>query len=178
MFRAEGTASANAWRQGAVQSWALLGHEGKEARSGHGGLVAQLRWPGFILGPVGSHGRVWNKAHWRLDLGFHKLPPASPGGGGGQESASLAAQTGRGRRGDEGRLSGAGWLVWRAEGGLARLPSTSAPLNLVPLEEASSQPPQRKCQEGKENFADSTAWASQLPSGGELSPRVGGAEGK
>lgn len=63
------------------------------------------------------------------------------------------------------------------------LPGIYAPLDLVPLEETISHPLQTKCQEGKENFADSRAWASQLPSRGNLTSDDGvgsllGAENK
>lgn len=50
MFKLEGTASAKIWRQGETRSWVLLVCEGKEARSGHRGLVDPLRRLDFILG--------------------------------------------------------------------------------------------------------------------------------
>ena len=83
VFRPAGTASAKTLRQGATRSWVLLVCEGEEARSGHRGLVAQLRRLDFIMRVTESHGRACSKADWRLDLGCEKLPLASLGGAGG-----------------------------------------------------------------------------------------------
>lgn len=50
VFKLQGTASVKIWRQGATRGWVLLVREGKEARSGHRGLVDPLRRLDFILG--------------------------------------------------------------------------------------------------------------------------------
>lgn len=51
---------------------------------------------GFVLRITGGHGRIWDKADWRLNLGFEKLPLASSSGG---EGAGEHVSGGSGREG-------------------------------------------------------------------------------
>lgn len=60
------------------------------------GQDTELRCWGFVLRITGGHGRIWDKADWRLNLGFKKLPLASSSGG---EGAGEHVSGGSGREG-------------------------------------------------------------------------------